>query len=123
MCECEGQTSCQVVQLRIAIVSCFVSGLISCWFVQCCTNVETITLTSILNLRMVSYIVYTVSVLPLVLFHACVMMSVLSNTCSVYCTCCNDEAVTGSVHGNDCHSVSQEYDTSTVVSVRAHEFA
>ena len=22
----------------------------------------------------------------------------------VQCICCNDEAVTGSVHGNDCHS-------------------
>ena len=58
----------------------------------------------------------TVSVLPLGLFHACVMMNVISNTC-VQRTCCNDEAVTGSVHGNDCHSsctVSQEYDTSTV---------
>ena len=84
MCECEGQTGSSA-----SYRDCFVSGLISCWFVQCCTNVETITLTSILNLPrtksdMVSYIVYTVSVLPLVLFHACVMMSVLSNTCSVY---------------------------------------
>ena len=33
--------------------------------------------------------------------------------------------MTGSVHGNDCHSSctgSQEYDTSTVVSARAHQF-
>ena len=95
------------------------SGLISCWFVQCCTNVETITPTSILNLPrtksdMVSIYCQCVTLRPVpCMFHACVMMSVLFNTC------CNDEAVTGSVHGNDCHSsctVSQEYDTSTVVS-------
>ena len=72
---------------------------------------------------MVSRPTVTVSVSPLSLFHACVMTSVL--LIPVQCTCCNDEAVTGSVHGNDCHSscsVRQESDTSTVVSARAHQF-
>ena len=81
---------------------CFVSCLMESLQLLVCTNFETITLTSILNLPrtksdMVSIYCQCVT---LGLVHACAMMSVL--VIPVQCTCCNDEAVTGSVvHGKD----------------------